>query len=506
MIDLLLVAAFTAHLIAVNVAAAGPLFCVALEWRGMRRGDSAILAIARRFAVLSLASFAAGVFSGAMLLAIIWYVEPSYWAAIRRVPEHRWWFFGGEIVFYLVFMVAYVWLWNGGVGRHVALRDADASLRHGESSIGVIRLRGRLWHRLLAIMAATNVLYHFPPLFTMLSLMSTRPELADATLDRSLYVRLFTDAETLARVAHHWLSSITTAGGALMLIAARSNRELQPETEQRSSDWATTFAARVALLATALQLPAGLWLLFASPAQAQSQLLGGQMPTTLLFATAIFAMVLLLQSLATQALGDGSRSTAIMTAALLLVVLVLMSYLLHRTRAQGNVAQFVASVAVPTRDTALRVNLGGTSGNAPWRADFAATGTELSGIWPPVTRASTTRSCWPTGWGRTSPQFSAAVVQTHSPSATSRTCSLISIWEAATIPSMSASPISPVLRSQRLIATTLISRSAPGPLRPLDRWPKILYTNDHYLAIFSAPQFFDISYAYFVFDSTATAV
>jgi len=316
MIELLLVAAFTAHLVAVNVAAAGPLFCVALEWRGMRRGDSDIMAIARRFAVLSLSGFAVGVFFGAVLLAILWYVEPSYWAAIRRVPEHRWWFFIGEIVFYLVCMVAYVWLWNRVVGTHVIAS----------------RPRGRLWHPLLAIMAATNVLYHFPPFFTMISLMKTRPELAKATLDRSLYVTLFTHAETLSRVAHHWLSSITTAGVALMLLASPRHRELQPEAEQRSSDWSATFAARVALLATALQLPTGLWLLFASPAQAQSQLLGGQISTTLLFATAIFAMVLLLQSLATAALGDSSRSTAVKSAALLLVVLLLMSYVLHHTR------------------------------------------------------------------------------------------------------------------------------------------------------------------------------
>jgi hypothetical protein len=56
------------------------------------------------------------------------------------------------------------------------------------------------------------------------------------------------------------------------------------------------------------------------------------MSTTVLFATAIFAMVLLLQNLAAAALGDGSRSTATKTAAFLLAVLLLMSYVLHRTR------------------------------------------------------------------------------------------------------------------------------------------------------------------------------
>jgi hypothetical protein len=307
MLDLLLVVMFTAHLVAVNVAAAGPLYCVIVEWSATRRGDSAVIALARRFAVLSLAGIGAGVVIGGALLAILWYVESSYWSALGRVPAHRWWFFGGELVFYLVCMFAYVMLWNTARGR-------------------------RFWHRLLAVMAATNVLYHFPPLFTMLSLMSSRPELADATLDRSLYVELFTDGETLARVSHHWLSSLATAGVALMLLASRRDSKVQLETHKPSNDRPATFVARMALLATVLQLPTGLWLLMASPAKAQSQLLGGELSTTMLFATAIIAMVLLLHHLAVAALGDGSRSTAVKSAAFLLVVLLLMSYVLHRTR------------------------------------------------------------------------------------------------------------------------------------------------------------------------------
>lgn len=260
MLELLLVVAFTAHLVAVNVAAAGPLYCVLVEWSGTRRSDSEAIAIAWRLAVLSLAGFAAGVIIGGVLVALLWHIEPSYWSAIGRVPAHRWWFFGGELLFYVVCMVAYVWLWNRSVGTHVAasLRDAGASLRE-------TRQRGRFWLRLLAVMAATNVLYHFPPLFTMLSLMSTRPDLTNAPLDRSLYVELFTDAETLARVAHHWLSSLATAGVALMLLASHRRPPAQTENQSEAVAWPATFAARMALFATVLQLPTGLWLLLASP-------------------------------------------------------------------------------------------------------------------------------------------------------------------------------------------------------------------------------------------------
>ncbi|MEX2141639.1 MAG: hypothetical protein WD894_20405 [Pirellulales bacterium] len=298
MLELLLVVAFTLHLVAVNVAAAGPLYCVAAEWRGRRRGDVAAQRVARRFAVWSLIGFVVGITIGGVLLAILWYADRAYWSALARVPRYRWWFFGGEVVFYFVCMIPYVVLWERVGGR-------------------------RWWHRLLAILAATNLLYHFPPLFTMLSLMSSRPELAGETLDRSLYVELFTDAETLARVAHHWLSSLATTGVALMLLATRGDA---------SSGWMAVFAARVALTASVLQLPVGVWLLLVSPAGARSQLLGGDMASTVLFGTAIICMVLLLQHLLAAALGDDSRPTAVKSAALLLAVLLLMSGVLHRTR------------------------------------------------------------------------------------------------------------------------------------------------------------------------------
>ena len=240
--------------------------------------------------------------------AILWYSDPSYFAALRRVPAYRLWFFAGELVFYLACMIPYVVLWDRATGH-------------------------RWWHRVLAVLAATNVLYHFPPFFTMLSLMSTRAELANASLDRSLYVELFTDSETLARVAHHWLSSVTTAGVALMCLSARCCAESTAVNSDVSSNRVPTFAARIALFATALQMPIGLWLLLESPTSAQSQLLGGDAISTVLFSTAILSMVLLLQQLAAVSFGDNSKTTILRSALLLLLVLLLMSGVLHRTRA-----------------------------------------------------------------------------------------------------------------------------------------------------------------------------
>jgi hypothetical protein len=190
----------------------------------------------------------------------------------------------------------------------------------------------RFWHRLLAVLAATNLLYHFPPLFTMLSLMNARPELAGELLARSLYVELLRDRELLARVAHHWLASLATASGVLMLLSApRDRAQNKPR-----SNWSATFAARVALAATVLQLPTGLWLLLQLPSTAQTRILGGEALGTALFVAAIAAAVLLLQQLAAASLGGVGRAIALRIVVLMLAVLILMSSVLHRTRSRAG--------------------------------------------------------------------------------------------------------------------------------------------------------------------------
>lgn len=304
MFDLLLIFVFVFHLAAVNIAAAGPFLCIALEWRATRRNDDFAGKIGRRLAVLSVLALIIGVAIGAVLLLMLSSASPSYRSAIGRVPAHRWWFAAGEIVFYLACMIPYALLWDRAVSQ-------------------------RWWHRLLAVLAATDLLYHFPPLFTMISLLSARSELANATLDRSLYLTLFTDGETLSRVAHHWLASLATAGIAQLVLAAHT----QVTADGPHSNWASAAGARIGLAATVLQLPVGLCVLLASPATVQTQLVGGEPKGTLLFGGAIVAVVLLLQQLLSASFGDTRRRTALVSAILFFVVLLLMSGVLHRVRA-----------------------------------------------------------------------------------------------------------------------------------------------------------------------------
>ncbi|HEV3415668.1 MAG TPA: hypothetical protein VG056_02600, partial [Pirellulales bacterium] len=91
-------------------------------------------------------------------------------------------------------------------------------------------------------------------------------------------------------------------------------------------------AARLALVATLLQIPVGLWVLFALPTAVQSQLLGEDWIATLLFGLSVIVALGLMHQLAMASLGAVSRQAVGRTALLLAAVVFLMVATLHRAR------------------------------------------------------------------------------------------------------------------------------------------------------------------------------
>ena len=77
---------------------------------------------------------------------------------------------------------------------------------------------------LLALLAATDLMYHFPPLFAMLALLDRRTELAGQTLTSSLYRTLLVDPQVMAMVAHVWLAAIAVTGILVMRLAAATRQ------------------------------------------------------------------------------------------------------------------------------------------------------------------------------------------------------------------------------------------------------------------------------------------
>lgn len=307
-LDWLLIVLVAVHLLAVNLAAAGPIVAVLAEWRGTRRRQVALDMAAFGLAKWSILAATIGFGLGLLALAAltVWHPgdDSAYFAAIKQVTPGRWWFTGGEIIFYLVCMAGYVLLW-----RRLA--------------------RSRFAHRAIAVAAGSNLLYHFPALFTILSLLVDRPELHGRTLDRSLYLKLLFDAETLARVLHVWLASFAVAGMALAWMGLRLARE----EDNPDGRMVATFGGCIALVVTLLQVPVGVWVLLTLPEGQQQQTMGGNVVCTALFASSFVTALALMHQLAMLSLGDATKKRIGTASLLMAAVVLLMTATLHLARA-----------------------------------------------------------------------------------------------------------------------------------------------------------------------------
>jgi hypothetical protein len=299
--------------LAVNVAGAGPLVAIWLEWRAKRAGNSASwIAAARSLAILSLVAALVGVGLGLIALAIL-LPPPSdgstgaFAAAIRQVTPDRWWFTAGEIAFYLLCVFGYI----------ILLREPT---------------RRVIPRRVLAVAAATNLLYHFPALFTILAVVPTRPELIGVPLDRAVFHKLLVDPEVISRVMHVWLASLAVTGVATSWIAWRQ-REIADEASASEEFRAqSALGGRIALVATMLQVPVGIWVLMTLPERAQSRLLGRDLLVTGAFALAILTSLALMYHLAMLALADFSRRRIALAGGLMCGVVFLMTTALQLAR------------------------------------------------------------------------------------------------------------------------------------------------------------------------------
>jgi len=301
--ELALIILVAAHLLAVNLAGAGPLVATWIDWRGARRGEPEAATAARTLMSWSIAAAIFGMSLGGAALAQFIYWPPQthqrYWHYIElEISETRWWFIGGEIVFYFACTVAAAVIWR--------------------------RANRLVWvRRILAIAAGTNLLYHFPALFTILAIMFERRDHRGSPLDRQLYWHFLLQAETIARVVHVWLSSLAVAGLSLCWIGARG----APANSAASRRVAVN-GAWVSLGATLLQIPVGVWILTVLP-EGRTQRILSSAP---IFWPAIFVALALMHQLAMLSIGDLSRRRLSTATLLIVVVVLLMTATLYSSR------------------------------------------------------------------------------------------------------------------------------------------------------------------------------
>lgn len=318
MIEIAIVLVLALHLMCVNVAAAGPLVCVGFEI-GEARGSTLAGRAGRYLAAAAVVLFVAGILLGLVLGYLVW--DESFRGALRVLPRRI--AFGiAEAAFSLALMAGH-WLW----WRRV---------RHPGAVHRTLRC-------VLPVLSGTNLLYHFPFLFFVISDLAARGGGGTEPLD-STFRQLIGTGPMLARGVHFVLAAFAFTGVVLMVHALRSARRDAPEDTARVASW----GGWLALVPTVVQVPAGVWFVSQLPREAIGRLMGGDWIDGLLFLTSLIAAFLLLHKLAAIAFRDADRRTLIQALSLMCLVIVLMTGVLRRTKPPR---------AVGTNETQVPVHL-----------------------------------------------------------------------------------------------------------------------------------------------------
>ncbi len=291
------------HLLAMNVASAGPLAGAWLRRLSCRDGAANSDLLERgaretfRWSLLSLAIGA--IIGGAML----WAPSAGMRAALRRFPADAYWFAGAEILFSAACIFG---CWK--LSRRPKLT----------------------W--LLAIIAATNLLYHFPPLMAVLGELAADPYWADdEVLHRKALIRLWIRPEVLSLWAHFALASIAVGFTTALAVCHRVVRNKSEQVDDRTA----RLLAGWALGATILQIPVGIWLLLASDEAAQQSMMGESWLATIGLAGGVWVALGVMQSLATIAWGGSDRRQVNRACVLLALTVLFMSVTLRVSRRAG---------------------------------------------------------------------------------------------------------------------------------------------------------------------------
>ena len=290
------------HLVLVNLAAIGPLFCIGLLWRDAVAAQQTARWLARR-ACLSLL---VGMLLGGLLMGLYSFWGPAlggtrFYKALLRIPHDRLWWGVAELAFYYLCMLPVVFFWRP--------------------------LSRRRWLlTLLFFLAATNLIYHFTPMFVLVGQLQGN---SDSTLlTNSELLALYFSPPVLARVVHHLLAGFAIVPTVLLLRTAAQAHHAGTKAEKDAFDALARPAGLWILGVTLLEIPSGIWFLFQLPEFAQDRLLGGNALATGWFAAALLMVLLLLYKSGAVVMGETARRDARQVAALLFAVILMMTGLL----------------------------------------------------------------------------------------------------------------------------------------------------------------------------------
>jgi hypothetical protein len=304
------------HLLCMNVATAGPVLAVWLD-RKSAQADRPAQSAVQFLAWASCAAMLAGGALGVLLGWIHW--NDGYRSLLAQFSARITWGIV-EFLFSAALLAVYA-AW-------VAARPAAGA------AVWIART-------LVVLLATTNLLYHFPPLFAMLASASAGQTPIHGAVNSAAFRRLLFEGDVVALTVHFTIASFAVAG---MALAARDADRVEPAADDRpggpraerasylDEPRIPRWGARVALAATLAQIPAGLWLLVQLPASGQRRLMGGDALSAALFTFALLVTFWLMHLLAAISFGDTSRTSVRRAALAMIAVVVLMSATLQRAR------------------------------------------------------------------------------------------------------------------------------------------------------------------------------
>ncbi len=361
LLELSIILVLAMHLMCVNVASAGPLVCMWLDWRG-NRGDMLASRVGCHLCWRSLQLLLAGAALGLLLGWLHW--DATYRDVLARFPSKI--FFGiWELVFSLVLILATALLWKyapqSGLARRV--------------------------RAVLLFLTGTNLLYHFPFLFAIISRVHRGQAAPDGVVDASVFRALMLEDSVFAQAVHFGFASFAVVGIGLIGHALWRHRASAPPAlasavaaDQAGAEHVATaelrggasggseqppthverpesgseanddrpvdaedqdelgpevrriaiWGARLALVATLCQLPVGIWLVVSLAPDAQQQVMGADLIATGLLGLSIFLSLGLLHHLATVAFGAPRRRSMLAAVVVTAVLVTVMTGVLQR--------------------------------------------------------------------------------------------------------------------------------------------------------------------------------
>ncbi|UUO05008.1 hypothetical protein M4951_16645 [Blastopirellula sp. J2-11] len=269
-----------------------------VDCRGGKQRDEPLFCLARTVTWWSLAAFALAMLLGAVNGLLIWASgDREFFSALLRFWETKIFFGWWELAFY-----------GACVGGFLLWRSLRPVATRWE----------RIVSRILLLLAGTNLLYHFPPLFSVIQMLAREDGAAGPTIDSSEFRRLMATPQVIWLSVHFLLASTAVTG---MLTARLALWRL----EASIADPIVARSSLAALIATLLQLPIGTAFLLALPAGEQRSLMGSDMVATGLFVVAMLSALWLMHVLAAAAFFQRTSRQVNQALATLFGVIVLMT-------------------------------------------------------------------------------------------------------------------------------------------------------------------------------------